>query len=93
MAPVRGYDTSDTSISIFQNIDREFRVMEWFGREYVLGTNKAYKGIRAKLPGGKWHVTCYDIMVKKQKQLSFDAAGTFTFDSPDSRAVLFHFTK
>ena len=93
MAPVRGSDTGDTSIGIFQNIDREFRVMEWPGHEYVLGTNKAYESIRAKLPKGKWHVTCYDIIAKKQKQLSFGAAGIFTFDSPDSRAVLFHFKK
>jgi len=93
MAPVRGSDTGDTSIGIFQNIDREFRVMEWPGHEYVLGTNKAYKSVRAKLPRGKWHVTRYDIIAKKQKQLSFGATGTFTFDAPDSRAVLFHFKK
>ena len=93
MAPVRGSDTGDTSLGIFQNIDREFRVMEWPGHEYVLGTNKAYKSIRAKLPGGKWHVRRYDIIDKKQKQLSFGATGTFTFDAPDSRAVLFHFKK
>jgi len=92
-APVRGSDTGDTSIGIFQNIDGEFRVMEWPGHEYVLGTNKAYKSIRAKLPRGKWQVIRYDIIAKKQKQLSFGAAGTFTFDAPDSRAVLFHFKK
>jgi len=92
-APVRGSDTGDTSIGIFQNIDGEFRAMEWPGHEYVLGTNKAHKGILAKLPEGKWQVIRYDIIAKKQKQLSFGAVGTFTFDAPDSRAVLFHFKK
>jgi len=93
MAPVRGSDTDDTSLGIFQNIDREFRVMEWPGHEYVLGTNKAHKGILAKLPEGKWQVIRYDIIAKNQEQLSLGASGTFTFDAPDSRAVLFHFKK
>lgn len=93
MAPVRDSDLVDTNLGIFQNIDREFRAMEWPGHEYVLGTNKAHKSIRAKLPRGKWQVRRYDIIAKKQKQLSFGATGTFTFDAPDSRAVLFHFKK
>jgi len=93
MSPVHKSDTGDKNNGIFQNIEQEFRAMEWPNHEYVLGTNKAYKSIRAKLPRGKWQVTRYDIIAKKQKQLSFGAAGTFTFDAPDSRAVLFHFKK
>jgi hypothetical protein len=90
MSPV--YD-SDTSTGIFLNVDREFRALEWPGHEYVLGTNKAHKGILAKLPEGQWQIIRYDLIAKEQKQLSFGAAGTFSFDAPDSRAVLFHFKK
>jgi len=93
MSPVRDSDTSDTTASIFENIHQDFRAMEWPGHEYVLGTNRAHKGVRAKLPAGKWPVTCYEIINKHEKLLSSDATGTFVFDAPKSRAVLLHFKK
>jgi hypothetical protein len=76
---------------IFENFDDGFRGMAWPGREYVLGTNKQRRGIVAKLPDGEWTVTQYDVIQKKSTVLSRNAKGAFTFDSPASRAVLFHF--
>jgi hypothetical protein len=76
---------------IFENIDDGFRGMAWPGREYVLGTNKRRRGIVAKLPDGEWTVTQHDVIQKKSRVLSRNAKGTYTFDSPASRAVLFHF--
>jgi hypothetical protein len=93
MAPARDRDTSDAATGIFVNIHPDFRAMAWPGREYVLGTNQARRKIQAQLPEGKWHITQYDVTAKKQKTLSSDASGTFNFDAPDSRAVLFHFRK
>ena len=93
MSPVADSGTGDTTAGIFEIIHRDFRAMEWPGREYVLGTNKAHKGIGVKLPKGKWRVTCYDAINKKQRLLSSDATGTFVFDAPKSRAVLLHVKK
>ncbi|KPL22551.1 MAG: hypothetical protein AMJ75_07870 [Phycisphaerae bacterium SM1_79] len=93
MAPVRDSNASETNTGIFQNVDREFRAMEWPGHEYVLGTNKARRAIRARLPEGLWQVTRYDVIRKNQQLLSPDTDGAFTFDAPDSRAVLFHFKR
>jgi hypothetical protein len=66
--------------------------MAWPGYAYVLGTNKAHKGITTTLPAGTWNITRYDIINKTTKVISSEAQGKFTFDSPDSRALLFHFT-
>jgi len=78
---------------IFSNLHSGFRGLAWPEHEYVLGTNKARKNIVAKLPDGKWMVKRYDIISKKQKVLSETANGSFTFDAPGSRAVMFHFKK
>ncbi|HXG12999.1 MAG TPA: DUF5060 domain-containing protein [Gemmataceae bacterium] len=78
---------------IFPDLDPAFRAMAWPGREYVLGTDKASKGIVAELPAGSWTVTMHDVIARRSVVLSKDAAGRLTFDSPDSRAVLFHFKK
>lgn len=80
-------------LSIFSNLDSDFRGMAWPDHEYVLGTNKPYRGIIANLPAGKWTVTRYDVIGKKATRLSARATGRFTFDSPDSRAVIFHFMR
>jgi len=93
MAPTRDSDSSDSRMSIFENIDQEFQAMEWPGHEYVLGTNKAHKDIQAGLAKGKWQVNQYDIISKKHKLLSANGTGTFTFDAPDCRAALFHCKK
>ena len=78
---------------IFSNLDADSRGLAWDGREYVLGTNKARKGIVADLPQGAWTIKRYDIIRKEEKTLSENAQGRFTFDAPDSRAVMFHFKK
>jgi hypothetical protein len=77
--------------TIFPGLDAQFRAMSWPGREYVLGTSKAASGIVAHLPAGTWKVTQFDIMAMKAATVSSAARGTFPFDSPASRAVLFHF--
>ena len=79
--------------SIFSNLHSDFRGLAWAGREYVLGTNKSHKKIVADLPAGTWTVSRYNIINKKAKIISKTARGRFTFDTPDSRAVLFHFKK
>jgi hypothetical protein len=91
MAPVRDSDKKDNRIGIFESTHPDFRAMAWPKNEYVLGTNRRHKNIRAKLPDGKWEIGLYDIIRKTDELLSSDAAGTFTFDAPESRAVLFHF--
>jgi len=93
MAPARHFDTGDNSTSIFDNIHQDFRALEWPGHEYVLGTNHARQDIRAKLPEGQWQVSCYDVISNRQKILASTATGTFNFDAPDSRAVIFQVKK
>jgi hypothetical protein len=78
---------------IFSNMHPDFRVLAWPGHEYVLGTNKGRKDIVANLPEGTWIIKCYDIISKKEKTLSESASGSFTFDAPDSRSVMFHFKR
>jgi hypothetical protein len=77
--------------SVFENLDAGFRAMSWPGKEYVLGTNKSRRGMIANLPDGEWTITRYDIFAHESSILSEKASGRFRFDSPDSRAVLFHF--
>jgi len=78
---------------IFSNLHPGFRGLAWPGHEYVLGTNKAQSDIVANLPDGTWMITCYNVISKKQKILSESAHGSFSFDAPNSRAVMFHFRK
>lgn len=77
--------------SIFENLDAGFRGLAWPGNEFALGTNKAHRGIVARLPAGKWTVTQYDVINLKTTVMATNAAGAFTFDAPDSRAALIHF--
>jgi hypothetical protein len=79
--------------SIFSNLHPDFRGLAWKGREYVLGTNKSHKRIVANLPAGIWTVKRCDIINKKTRTISEAAHGSFAFDAPDSRAVMFHFKK
>ncbi len=93
MAPANDANRGDHSTAIFTNTAPTFRAMAWPQREYVLGTNTARNNIRATLPPGRWHVTCYDAIAKTATVLADDAAGSFTFDTPNSRAALFHFKR
>ena len=79
--------------AIFENLDPAFRGLAWPGHEYVLGTDKARGGLVADLPPGTWTVRRYDVMSREATTLSAEAEGRFTFDAPDSRAVLFHFVR
>ena len=85
--------TMEPDLSIFSNLDKDFRGLAWDGREYVLGTNKRHEEIVANLPAGTWTVKRFDIIGKVERTLSTDAQGRFTFNAPDSRAVMFHFKK
>jgi hypothetical protein len=91
MDPVK--DGDDGRLGIFRNVDSSFRAMAWPNREYVLGTNEARSDIVAQLPPGKWRITRYEVIEKREQVLSQDASGRFRFDAPDSRAVLFHFVR
>jgi len=78
---------------IFSNLHPDFRGLAWPGHEYVLGTNKAHRNIVANLPEGTWTIKRYDIISKEEETLSESASGSFTFDAPDSRTVMFHFKR
>jgi hypothetical protein len=79
--------------STFSGLDAVFRGMAWLDREFVLGTNKSKMGLLADLPAGAWTVKRYDVIARREMTLSTNASGRYTFDAPDSRAVLFHFRR
>ncbi len=79
--------------SIFSNFDKRFRGLAWPEHEYVIGTSGRHAGIVANLPSGEWKVVHYDVVAMNSKVLSERASGEFRFDSPESRAVLFHFQR
>ncbi|MBN1417331.1 MAG: sulfatase-like hydrolase/transferase, partial [Planctomycetes bacterium] len=79
--------------SIFEGLDDGFRAMAWPGNEYVLGTNRARRGIAANLPAGAWTVARHDIISEVSAVIAEKVSGRFRFDAPDSRAVLFHFKR
>jgi hypothetical protein len=81
----------DRAPDVFPDLDPRFRVMAWPGREYVLGTDAAQPGLIANLPPGQWTVTRHDVIARTSQVLADNASGRFTFDTLDSRAVLFHF--
>ncbi len=78
---------------IFENIAPGFRAMGWKNREYVLGTNTARKGLVAILPAGAWTVVRHDVVLQDSRVLAIDQQGRYSFDAPESRAVLFHFKR
>jgi len=78
---------------VFTGLRPGFRAMAWPEREYVLGTNKSATGLLADLPPGTWTVKRFDVVARRETILSASASGRFSFDAPDSRAVLFHFRK
>jgi hypothetical protein len=77
---------------IFSGLDAGFRGLAWDGREYALGTNAACE-MTAELPPGEWTVEQFDVIARQGTTLSAKASGRFSFKSPASRAVLFHFKK
>ena len=79
--------------SIFSNVHAEFRAMQWRDHEYVLGSNRPRSRLKANLPAGRWTVTRYDVVARKQRVLHDGARDAVEFDTPDSRAVLFHFKR
>ena len=92
MVPLK-MSASNGTVGIFESVHPDSRAMAWPGREYVLGTNQAQPGIKARLPSGTWQVRRYDVMGKKEVTVSGNASGTLAFDAPTGRAVLFHFKK
>lgn len=90
MEPVFVSSTGATHTSRFSHIAGTFRAMQWPGHEYVLGTNQQKENIRVNLPQGSWTITRYDLINQTTKVLASHAIDDFTFNAPDSRAVLFH---
>jgi hypothetical protein len=84
MAPDRG---------ILEDPDPAFRSLAWPGHEYLLGTDAARTAMVARLPPGTWTVRRYDLIAREATTISTKAEGRFSFDAPDSRAVLFHFRR
>ena len=76
---------------VFANAGTNARAMAWHGREVVLGTNAARKGIVAKLPKGRWEGQQFDVIARKHTVLGQSTGGTVRFSVPPSRAVLTHF--
>ena len=93
MTPADDPNSLDDVIGPFRNVHPDSRVPEWPRKEYVLGTNRAGSAILVSLPQGKWRVTRYDAIRQEMRLLSAEACGQYTFDVPESRAVLFHFAK
>jgi hypothetical protein len=85
------YDGSRSSI--FFNIHPESRVLEWKNNEYVLASNQAYGPVVAHLPDGEWLITLYDCSSMEKKVLAESATGEFSFNLPESRAVMVHVKK
>jgi hypothetical protein len=78
--------------SIFPDLDAAFRAMAWPGREYVLGTTRAGR-VTVALPEGKWTVRRFDVVARKEAVLERDVSGRRFYETPESRAVLYHFKK
>ncbi|MCA9052443.1 MAG: DUF5060 domain-containing protein [Planctomycetaceae bacterium] len=76
---------------VFPGLNERYRVLSWPGREYLLGTDVAGRDLVADLPPGEWRITRHDVVAKATAVLATEARGRFSFDAPDSRAVLFHF--
>ncbi len=93
MVPTIDPNAHDNVIGIFTGVHPDSRVLEWPGYEYVVGTNRTAKAMRADLPAGQWLVTRHDAIRKQSEVLSTGASGVFLFDAPESRAALFHFKR
>jgi hypothetical protein len=78
--------------SAFPSLDPAFRAMSREGQEYVLGTDKEAKVV-ADLPAGIWTVRSFDIERRQETKVAARVSGRYTFDTPASRVVLFHFRK
>jgi hypothetical protein len=93
MTPTHYTYTRGNETSIFQHIHDTSRALQWKGNEYVIGTDRQKDDIIAKLPEGVWRVVQFDIINKSTKVIAEAASGNFTFDVPDSRAVITFFEK
>ena len=76
----------------FAGIGVRARVLGRAGEGYVLGTSGRGEH-RVELPPGRWDVVQVDLMSRTTRTLAEGAAGTFSFATPDSRAVLTHFAR
>ena len=79
--------------SIFAPAVADFRLLGLRGREYVLGSNRRVRRLRARLPDGAWRVTQVDLVARTTRTLRRRATGDFPFATPDSRAALTHFKR
>ncbi len=93
MAPVPVTGNLQAGKNIFRNIDTRFRIMANENSEYLIAGNYGRKQVMALLPEGTWVVKSYDLVRMKEELLSTEAAGTFVFNFPDSRAGIVHFKR
>lgn len=93
MQPAQAPGRDGGSTSIFENVPEDFRALEWPGREYVLGTNHAHRGIRVRLQPGRWTIVRYDACSRKREVLAEDKETESRLDAPSSRAVFFHVSR
>ena len=79
--------------SIYSNLHDDFRGLAWIGHQYVLGTNQSHENIVVHLPAGTWTLTRFDVISMTRQIMARDVTGRFSFDAPESRAVLFLFIR
>jgi hypothetical protein len=90
MKPVKG--DQDINNIFGRSLNKDWRVMDWDGNEYVIAANSAGEG-SALLPNGKWTVKMYDVIAMKESTLSEKASVKFNFEFTNSRAQLIHFKR
>lgn len=70
-----------------------FEWMGWDSTQYVLGSNEARTNVVAELPPGEWRVDQFDLMAMESTTLATDAAGSYSFSTPNTVACMTVFTK
>ena len=92
MTPVQ-FTSFTNNVSIFGGLDTRYRILAWENNEYLIAGSSSKRDLKAMLPEGGWTIKSYDLITMKEKIIAKNATGTFIFDFPDSRAVMFHIKK
>ncbi|MCP5094640.1 MAG: DUF5060 domain-containing protein, partial [Chloroflexi bacterium] len=74
--------------SIFTDANGGFRVLEWPGNAYVLGSDTLDSSVTAVLPTGTWTIIQLDITNPPETTLTTTASGSTNFATLNSRASL-----
>jgi hypothetical protein len=92
-ANVAFWNLAPTANHIFSGLNSGFRVLGDGATEFVLGTDAAASGMSASLGTTPWKITRVDLFAKSTTVLAEQATGNYSFSSPSSNAVMFHFKK